>query len=99
MQWKDTTTYSRGDNVREPRIWKLELENKTVLVVHRHIWYENTWLMSASVAGCDVLDKIDLQTNDIKQAKARAVMGFRKYLADYKEVIDAAISMLSEVKG
>ena len=99
MQWKDITTYSHGDRVRTPRVWELDFGNRILLTVHRHIYYEDTWLMSGRIYGAEVINMIDLHTNDVEQAKAKAKIEFRKRLAYYKEIIETAMSELSKVES
>lgn len=42
--WKDTTSYSRGEN-REPRTWSLDLGGLHIAVTKGHLYYPDKWVM------------------------------------------------------
>lgn len=68
--WKDTTSFSRGDIDRTPRTWHMSFGSIT-LTVTRHIDYPGTW-----VTRCDLFGSYsprDLQTDDVDEAKGIAL--------------------------
>ncbi len=86
-QWKDTSSYSRGEKDRTPNSWSLKV-GIFDLIVHHHIYYEpSQWLASCSPY---VFDNRELKSKDIKKAKAEAL----KLL---KGLLNEAIEELSEV--
>ena len=96
MNWVDTTSYSRGDTKREPKIWELNLGNRIVLKVHRYVGIDGTWFVTAYLNGSELLSMIDLHTDDAEKAKVMGVVKFRGALVAYKSVIDTAVSALNE---
>ncbi len=46
MTWRDVTSYSRGDTVREPRSWEIVLGPERI-VVTRHVQFDvDDWCMA-----------------------------------------------------
>ena len=76
--WKDVSSYSRGDKERIPTILELRRLSpfNTRLILHRHIYYPNTWVVSCK--GTDI-DKVDLHTDNVEEAKCLAVDYIIKY--------------------
>lgn len=68
--WKDDSSYSQNDKKRIPSCWRMDVKDFISIQVHRHIYYENTWLLSCKELN---LDKFDLMTNDVEQAKSQAL--------------------------
>lgn len=69
LNWKDTTSYARGDK-REPRTWRA-LAGPIAIVVTRHINYSpDQWLVS-----CDLLAPfpVALESRDLEDAKSEAI--------------------------
>ena len=80
-EWKDITTYSQRDTERIPRTWKLTLEEINYeIIVTRHIYYEDTWLLTCRKANIDMLD---LKTDDIEEAKEKALKLIYNYLNEF----------------
>lgn len=99
MKWTDITTYSRGDKVREPRIWELKLADGIWLNVHKYVGCGDAWFASARVVSNNTrMNCVDLQTEDPECAKARAIMKMRALLKDVRQQIDNAMSALYEVE-
>ena len=70
-KWADTTTYSRGDKERTPRVLSLSFkELNCEITVHRHVYFPDTWVLSCKSIG---VDKRDLATNDLEEAKNKAI--------------------------
>lgn len=71
LKWRDITSYSQGDNERIPKTWELRLEELNYrVIVSRHIYYENTWLLTCR--NIDI-EHFDLETDDIDEAKNKAL--------------------------
>lgn len=87
--WKDATSYSRNDSERIPTVWELELGEYTIMV-HRHIYYKDTWLLTCREMG---VDKINLNTDAIEKAQTIAIKSIISLvevkIAKMKKVIDA----------
>lgn len=54
-EWKDTTSYSRGQE-RIPTSWTLKRGNVAVVVVQRHRMNPGFWTMHCSALGMDTVD-------------------------------------------
>lgn len=90
--YKDITTYSRNEKEKKPRV----LENNSNGVkfkVHKHIYYGNEWLLS-----CDELDidKRDLNTEDIEEAKEKAIIEMVISLGKVIQKYEKAIKEISK---
>ena len=94
MKWEDGTSYSKFDHERIPRIWELPIKNRMTLTVHRHIYNESTWFMTLRDHGATVIDMVDMCTNNIDNAKARAIQLTMEYLHKEKDLIQFAIDDL-----
>lgn len=77
VTWKDVMSYKRDDTSRVPHAveWRPKLAAEIRLVVTRHIQYKNTWLMLCPAIG--VTSHYDLKTDDLEEAKAKALHLFR----------------------
>lgn len=93
-QWKDITSYSQRDIERIPstlEFRKLTPLN-TRLIIHRHIYYPDTWLVSCK--GTEI-DKVNLNTNNVEEAKTLAI----NYMMDYAEkLLDKWNNILTVIK-
>ena len=76
--WKDVSSYSQGDKERIPTVLELRRLSpfNTRLILHRHIYYPNTWLVSCKGT---YIDKVDLHTDNVEEAKCLAVDYMIKY--------------------
>lgn len=74
--YKDITTYSREDKERKVRILENVSEGVRFLV-HKHIYYGDKWLLSCSELG---VEKMDLKTEDMEEAKEKAIIEMIKLL-------------------
>lgn len=94
LNWKDVTSYRRGDIERVPRTWELKLEElKYKVIVTRHINYENTWLLTFREANIELRD---LETDDVEEAKNKAIEIVENYLND---LIKRALKQCEIIKG
>ncbi len=75
IEWKDTTSYSRGSKKREPTVWTAHISPYEkeceffLFAVHRYIGCTDTWHLS-----CNELDfsMIILKSKEIENAKKEA---------------------------
>lgn len=74
--YKDITTHNRGDKERKVRILE-NVANGVRFVVHKHICYGDKWLLSCSELG---VEKMDLKTEDVEEAKEKAIIEMIKLL-------------------
>lgn len=68
MQWMDTTSYSRGEKNRVPRVWRVDL-GKVDITVHRHIDYPDAWMLKCNYLGLNR----ELSSKEVEAAKHEAV--------------------------
>ena len=92
MKWEDITTYSRGCQERIPRIWQCPLSKNYKLTVHRHVYYENTWFVTVHETD---IDAIDLHTDDLTEAKAKAVNILIDFLNKKKNEIEDVLAKIN----
>jgi hypothetical protein len=69
FDWKDGTSYSRGDKDRTPRDWRATIDGM-VVIVHRHIHYPGLWLVSCADLG---VDTVPLDASEVGAAKREAL--------------------------
>jgi hypothetical protein len=53
MEWKDTTSYSRGDKERVPTTFTIGGSRLSITVTCSHIYYKPGWVAHCHVAGID----------------------------------------------
>ena len=94
MNWIDSTTHSKFDKERKPRIISLNLTKRYTLVVHRHITDESTWFMTIHNTR---IDMVDLYTDDLHEAKSKAIAHAIEFLYEQKEELEAAIHQLEDL--
>lgn len=90
--YKDITSYSRDDRERKPRILENSV-NDIIFKIHKHIYFEDEWLLSCAELG---IDKKQLDTYEMEEAKVRGIMLMRKLLQDRIEKYQKAVDKLSE---
>jgi hypothetical protein len=90
LEWKDCTSYSRGDEERKPTCFEIVLGGRRVVIVWGHRYLPGTW--SGSIYG--LIENYDLKlTNysDIVQAKKKMLIKaaalFSSALKDCKEAL------------
>jgi len=65
LTWKDETAYEP----RIPRTWVADTAVRIVVTRHRH-YPDDTWVLRCELPG---LDTYDLKTNNLEEAKAKAL--------------------------
>jgi len=69
MEWKNCSSYSRGQKDRTPTAWEIKAEDIRICV-HRHIHYpKDQWLLSCA----PFYDLYELPYTDVDQAKGAAL--------------------------
>lgn len=95
-KWKDITTYMRGEKERVPKTWGLFLQELGYkVVVTRHIYAENTWILRCQKADIEFLD---LETDDIDEAKEKAITIIKNYLNELLLRVQKEIQNFSDDK-
>lgn len=69
IEWKDQTSFSRGETDRTPRVWTGRVGAVSIAVL-RHRDYPDTWVMQCELIS---LWPRDLETNDVDDAKRKAL--------------------------
>lgn len=87
LEWKDRTSYSRGDKERIPSIWELEVEGLKI-VVHKIIHYPEWYLSCYDLH----IEKQCLYTEDVEEAKAEGLKIIIEKIEQLKKAKDALIS-------
>lgn len=94
-KWADITTYSRGDKERTPRVLSLNLmEFNCEIIVRRHIYFPDTWVLSCKSIG---VDKRELTTNDLEEAKNKAIELVLNGLEKRRVEIEATIAEIKSL--
>jgi hypothetical protein len=89
--WKDISSYSQRDTIKIPNNYELVVNN-TKIHVHRHIYFPKTWLLSCHELG---VSQLDLKTNDISEAKEKAINVLISHLNKYID-LQNALSLLQK---
>jgi hypothetical protein len=94
MAWKDTSSWSRGEQDRsEPKSMELRTESLR-LSLHRHMDYGRNWLVSCYSIG---IDNFDLGDIPLEEAKHKAVLAVKQKLEQYlMEMEDAILKLGSQ---
>lgn len=92
LNWKDISTYSKKDRDKLPKTWELKLEELNYrVIVTRHIYYKDTWLLNCRDIG---IEHFDLKTDDIDEAKNKALKIIENHLNDLvKKILKWYIDM------
>jgi len=69
IEWKDATSYSRGEDHSSPRCWELQLEKFRLVIVYGHIYYPKEWV----VHFYPLFDTFPLKAHSEKEAKIEAL--------------------------
>lgn len=95
MKYEDKTSYKFSDTERIPTTLRCQLSNKCSFMVHRHVYYPGTWLLTARFLD---VDKYDLLTDDVEVAKQKAERIVTKLTRELKEQLDTALCVLDADK-
>ena len=68
MEWKDTTSYSKGDKDRIPSSWSANIGKLRIVVVSNHIHYPGRWVLHCS----PFFNTHELKVDTKEQAQAEA---------------------------
>ena len=81
LYWIDVTSYNESEKIagREARTWETTINGFKILI-HRHIDYPDTWLLTAQAFG---IENIDLSTNTFDDAENKAINKLVKTLDEY----------------
>jgi hypothetical protein len=94
MEWKDTTSYKRGETVRKPTCWTLEDPDKLlrVVVVFGHVHAPGHWVFHCPQLQFDTVDLLSVPQSPGagEQAKFEAM---RCVMARIQALSDAAMEM------
>ncbi len=70
MDWKNTTSYSRGDKERKPTTWTLHGNTgKRITITCNHIHYPGEWVMFCESVGIKE-KQIFVDADNLEEAKA-----------------------------
>lgn len=90
MEWKDTSSYKRGDTVRQPTCWTIEDPKKLlrVVVVHGHVHAPGHWCFHCAALGFDTVELLSVPQSPeaADQAKAEALHWVLDRLRDMSSV-------------
>jgi hypothetical protein len=74
--WKDITSYSRGDKERIPTIFSLNAGNFRIVIMNSHIYYKGLWVLDAA----PFFNLVQLKAKTKEEAQEEAVHIVRKEL-------------------
>lgn len=69
LEWKDTTSYSRDDPVREPKTFTARAGDIAITVTCDHIYYRGKWILQCT----PFYREYELKVTTEDQAKAKAL--------------------------
>ena len=70
MEWKDVTTYSRGQKERTPTAWQISSGTPRVYITNDHLHYKGLWIMHCFKVG---IDTKQIAADNLEDAKAMAL--------------------------
>lgn len=80
IQWEDMTSYAKGERGKiPPTVLKVRIKG-IVLLIHRHIYYPGTWLLSCQDLN---IKNEDLETDDFNTAESNMLCYLSKYMKKY----------------
>ena len=81
LHWVDATSYDKSEKIaeREARVWETTINGFKILI-HRHVDYPDTWLLTAQAFG---IEHMDLLTNTFEVAENKAIDKLVKTLDEY----------------
>lgn len=89
MEWKDVTTYSRGDKERKPTTWEIKGGSLKIDVTCGYIHRKGEWIMHCFAVGIDTYHLKYAETKE--QAQEAALRMVRTKIQSMLEDIDAII--------
>lgn len=84
-QWKDATSYQRGDKERIPTAYELKLTGLRIYITCAHIHHEPDWIMHCRVLN---IDTRPLAANSLAGAKAEAIYEVKKLIEFFAAKLD-----------
>ncbi|MEY8416695.1 hypothetical protein AAK964_10370 [Tissierella praeacuta] len=90
MEWKDKTSYSRGDKERIPRVLELNIEGLRI-VIHRIIHCEG-WYLTAYELN---INDFFLETEDVVEAKNKGLEVIVGRILKLERIKDIAITKIN----
>ena len=87
-EWKDTTTYSRGQKDRTPTTFSIRLTRQfSITITNAHIYYPGDWVMHLHpVFECRLLG-----ADTLEEAKAEALQVALVEFDEAKSVIESVV--------
>lgn len=89
--YKDITTYKQGDKEKEPRILEKEV-NGIKFTAHKHLYHGDKWFLTCRELN---VEKRDLHTEDMEEAKEKAIIEMIKLLGAAIQKYQKALEILS----
>lgn len=68
--WKDATSYSRGDKDRTPTVLEINLGAYRLVVMSSHIYYPGKWVMTLRPL---IESPFELNVETLEEAKVKAI--------------------------
>ena len=91
MKWTDITSYSQMDAERKPKAFECCLSPRISFKVHKHIYYGDAWLLTATCVG---LECFELETECLEEAKEKAIAEMARRLKERQEELSTALALL-----
>lgn len=90
MDWKDTTSYSRGDTVRKPTTWSCDVGSLEVTVTCGHIHYRPNWVMHCHKLGVDTKPLGLAEEIGPEEAQRKAIERLKEIVAEWQRDLEKA---------
>lgn len=87
-EWKDASSWSRGEDRTEPKTVALQLPVGPRLVVTRHIHFPGKWVASAG----DLMTQRELAADALDAAKREAITLLREKLSHVCDLLALALT-------
>ena len=93
MEWKDGTSYSRGDKERIPRFLELEVDG-AIIVIHR-IGHLESWYLTVHKLN---IEEINLNTDNLDVAKTKGMKFVIDHITELGNMKNKLITVISNAK-
>ncbi len=85
VEWKDKTSYSRGDKKRIPTIFALEIQGLRIVVTNSHIRHKPAWVMHCAAFG---IDTHRLTADSLEAAQEEAIYEVKTLIRYFAASLD-----------
>lgn len=68
MEWKDTTSYGKYRQHKDPKTWKIASGMLSITITKGHIYHPNDWVLHCQLLG---MKEVTVCKNDVEKEDAQ----------------------------